>query len=678
VIGRAELVWRLGVWLGAWALVPHASFAALTLSLVASTLLLRVSAVRWRAWPSDLRVGIGAFGIALGLATLAPQTESLVRREGLDGLAPRARAAWVLDRTPSVFPTRLVPGERHFVLAPSAERVALLDEARDVRTDGLSLGHGLFAIDAPVTSESAVIAIDDTPSLTLDPPRAPVPRIGCTTEDRVVVLGAPRSSRVTVVDTPSGRTRTERHDEPVRACVSMRDAIVWGTDRAVLDGTHRWVGGPVDAMVAVGDVIAVAVGNGLRFVRHTERGFEPLRDVALGFSPVHVVANEDSVLVARGRRIVRVAIPTRGHEEQASEVWRTTLPGDVIAMTVRGARLAITTNAIDAIDTVEHEVGNHYVEDAVLELDARTLAIARVHRTARRTRRQEHPGAVDSGLLPRALAFDGEKLVVAFSGSGELGGIDGRGDLRLRRFPRALATPTALTIPAPGVRVVLAEPEGRLGIWRDEDWQTIELAPASPGARAFHAPTRSGLACASCHVEGGDATHRLGPTHGSSTPRAAPALANLALTPPYFRSAAYGSLETLIDESTHLFGGWREEVDVRALVAWLEGRARGGTATLGPRGAQGAHAAPRSLDDMRDGLDAFVAAGCADCHAFPAFTDRRVRTGAELGRAERGRWDTPSLVGLARTSHDRFADGEGVHRVDAESYARIARFLETL
>jgi len=218
---RAELTWRLGVWLGAWALVPHASFTALTLALVASTLLLRASAARWRSWPSDLRGGIGAFGIALGLATLVPQTDALWRREGLDGLAPRARAAWALDRTPSVFPTRLVPGERHFVLAPDAERVELVfGAARDARWPSESLGHGLFAIDTPVALEgAAAIAIDGTPSLTLDAPSAPRLRIGCASEDRVVVLGAPRSSRVTVVET-NGRVRAEIREEPVRACAT--------------------------------------------------------------------------------------------------------------------------------------------------------------------------------------------------------------------------------------------------------------------------------------------------------------------------------------------------------------------------------------------------------------------------------------------------------------------------
>jgi len=433
VNGRAELVWRLGVWLGAWALVPHASFAALVLALVASTLLLRIGETRWRAWPSDLRVALGAFGIALGLATLAPQTESLVRREGLDGLAPRARAAWALDRTPSVFPTRLVPGERHFVSAPNAERVALLDEARDVRSDGLSLGHGLFALDAPPAIEgAAVVAIDGAPSITLDPPNPPRPRIGCASHDRVVLIDAPRSSRVTVVET-NGGVRTEHRDEPVRACVSTRDTIVWGTDRAIVDGVHRWDCGPVDAMVAAGDVIAIAVGSTLRFARRTERGFVPVRDVPLGFPPVHLAVS-DAIFAARGRQLVRVSIPTYEREGIAI-TSRTTLPGDVIAMAVRGARLAIATNAVDAIDAIEHEAGNHYVEDAVLELDARTFSISRVIRTARRTRRQDHPGAVDAGLLPRALAFDGEKLVVAFAGSSELGAIEEGGDLRLEPDP---------------------------------------------------------------------------------------------------------------------------------------------------------------------------------------------------------------------------------------------------
>ena len=708
-------MWRLGGWLGAWALVPHTSFAALVLALVVSTLVLRVGEARWRAWPADLRVALGAFGIALGLATLAPQWTSLVRHEGLDGFAGRARAAWALDRTPAVFPTRLVPGERHFVHAPDAQEVDLVDG--DVRVHGVALGHGLFALDVPVelegSSESS-IEVDGELGLSLAAPSEARPVIGCARGERVVVLGAPRSTQVTIVE--AGRVRTAVLDEAARACVIVRanananananddsnhgagnrdgdselavGTIVWGTDSAIFDETHRWESGRVDAMVAVRDLIVLAVGSSLRVVRRTEGGFAHVRDVVLDFRVVHLVVNDDAVFAARGTRLVRVAIERLAIDSRTIEspevddasVQPTVLPGDVIAMAANDSRLAIATNAVEPVGA---RIGNHYVEDAVLELDARTLEIVRVHRTAHRTRRQDHPGSVDAGLLPRALAFDGEKLLVAFAGSGELGVLDARGSLRRHPLPVALATPTGLSIGAGGVRVVVAEPEGKLAVWSGDAWNLVELAPASEGARAFHAPTRSGLACASCHVEGSDARHRLGPAHGAPEDGAlerggsvAPELANLALTPPYFRNGAYASLDALIEESVALFGGWRGADATRrdVLVEWLDGRARG--------------AAQSAVEETREGLDAFVAEGCVRCHSFPAFTDRGAHTGAELGRTRGGRWDTPSLIGRSRTrssigsssigrgSRDGFADDTGVHRVeDAVRRERIARFL---
>ncbi|MCB9601582.1 MAG: hypothetical protein H6720_14760 [Sandaracinus sp.] len=312
-------------------------------------------------------------------------------------------------------------------------------------------------------------------------------------------------------------------------------------------------------------------------------------------------------------------------------------------------------------------IGNHYVEDAVLLLDRETLAPLEVHRTARRTRRQDHPGAVDSGLLPRALVWH-DGWWVAFAGSGELGELGGLG--RTTRLPRALRTPTDFAILDDGTRLVVSA--GQAGAW-SEGWSFVG-DDVDEGEHAFFAATRSGLACASCHVEGGEAWHRLGPAENEArAAHVAPPIANLRETPPYFRDGAYPTLDALVEEGVHLFGGHR--APNATLAPWLRTQARG--------------ASIDDLDATREGWRAFSEEGCPRCHAPPAFTDGVMRTRAELDDEGAALRDTPSLVGLRERSelgHDlRASDvseflrhAPGAHRVRSSRRAALRRFLEAL
>lgn len=570
-------------------------------------------------------------GLSLGLSALASRGEALVRHEQLDGAWRRAE--------PVVFPTRVVPGERLYVRSEGAATLRV--GARIL--EGRALGEALFVIDVPAEVEEARATLV-LPNSRHELAVASEGRPGNICDDgaRAVVLTEPPSRRFARFE--GGRWSMERAEEVVRACAFVEGALVLGTDEGLLVEGRVWWPGPVEGLVPVVDEL-VAVRE--REAHFTKSGI--VRE--LGFVPTQV-AGGDALYVARGRRLGRV--------EARGEARMVELPGDVVALAASTSEVVVATNAVEPPGT---RIGNHYVEDAVLLLDPQTLSTRAVHRTAHRTRRQDHPGAVDAGLLPRAFAFDGRGWLVAFAGSSELGRLGGPATA----LPSELATPTALAVLADGTRIVVAGPEGSVAAWHRGRWVVASMAPRSEGLRALHAPTRSGLACVSCHVEGGTARHRLGPAADEvAAARVASPLSNLEGTSPYFRGAAYGSLEALVSEGGHLFGGWREERS-EALIAHLLERARGGL----------------TGEVDVDAFALFGRLGCPRCHAPPAFTDGRARTPRELGRGDGGVLDTPSLVGarerLDAAELQRFLEGEGVHRVaDAEARARLVRFLETL
>ncbi len=624
-------IWRVGVWLGAWALWPHPSLLALALALVGSGVVLSWTRAHWSAWPGSARWTVGLVGIALGVSALSSRGEALVRHEQLH------RSRWRGE--PLVFPTRVVPGERLYVR--SADGAALRVGERLI--EGRVLGEELFVIDVPpgVEETRATLVL---PSSRLELMVASGGRPGRTCDDgaRAIVLTEPPSRRFARFE--AGRWSMAHAEHAVRACAFVEGALALGTDEGLFVEGRASLVGPVEGLARVVDELVA--------VRGREAHFTTARIVrALDFVPTHV-AGGDALYVARGRRLGRV--------EAGGEARTVELPGDVVALAASTSEVVVATNAVEP---PSDRIGNHYVEDAVLVLDARTLSTQAVHRTAHRTRRQDHPGAVDAGLLPRALAFDGRGWLVAFAGSSELGRLGGSATV----LPSELATPTALAVLADGTRIVVAGPEGAVAAWHGGRWVVASMAPRSEGLRALHAPTRSGLACVSCHVEGGTARHRLGPAaNEAAAARVASPLSNLEGTAPYFRGAAYGSLEALVSESGHLFGGWREARN-EALIAHLLERARGGL----------------TGEVDVDAFALFGRLGCSRCHAPPAFTDGRARTPRELGRGDGGSLDTPSLVGtrerLDPGELQRFLEGEGVHRVaDAEARARLVRFLGAL
>jgi len=354
-------------------------------------------------------------------------------------------------------------------------------------------------------------------------------------------------------------------------------------------------------------------------------------------------------------------------------------------------------------------LGNHFVQDQLLLVDVATLSVVRTWMTAQRSPRQSKPGDVDRGLSPLGLApaADGSWLI-AFAGSEELGRVsagglsfDRPGPEELREgaaTPQMGGAPTASPpgregrvpfpienmggaptaspagregrVPFPDVglyaphgvveladgSIVVSSPaSGALALWpRAGPARVLRLAPDDGylrahdrealaqrlGERGFYEGTRAGISCQSCHLHADSdlSAHNLGDR------RLLPTLSvrGLAGTAPYLRDGSYPELGDLDHVAQLLYRGYLRHAPARkqTLQAYL--------AAL-PRARPARPAGARDLAAERRGVDAFVAARCPTCHAFPAFTQLSAQRPAALFPDQHGHegyelLDVPSLL----------------------------------
>jgi len=181
-----------------------------------------------------------------------------------------------------------------------------------------------------------------------------------------------------------------------------------------------------------------------------------------------------------------------------------------------------------------------------------------------------------------------------------------------------------------------------------------------------------GLACASCHPDGGDDGLTWTTPEG---PRQTPMLAGrLVGTAPYGWDRGSGDLEAYIVETVRrLRGNGLSSSDLSALASYVE------RLPAPPRRAAGELAAL--------GREVFFAQGCASCHEDAGGTDRRQHA-VEPGT---NAVDTPSLRFVAATApyfHDgRYASLESlfthskmgsVANLNADQKGALVAFLEAL
>ncbi len=165
--------------------------------------------------------------------------------------------------------------------------------------------------------------------------------------------------------------------------------------------------------------------------------------------------------------------------------------------------------------------------------------------------------------------------------------------------------------------------------------RTIALyrdAVADTGHDVFHATTRSGLACASCHPEGGDDAHTW--QFAGIGARRTPSLRGGILgTAPFHWDGDMRDIRHLMGSvfSARMGGGPLAPAHANALGAWMQ------QLPTVPR----PHAAEASVA-RGEALFRSPAVGCASCHSGPLFTNNAT---VDVGTG--GAFQVPPLVGLA-------------------------------
>lgn len=624
-----------------------ASFAGLALAYLVAWALVNLAMVRGVAMPA--LDGPRSMAVALLIAVapamaLASRLEAIAEHEGLAGSSAQLSDRLRLERAVAMHPDLVVTDrpQRFFVRAEGAARVRVT-LAPGVRTlDAVSLGHGVFRVDYDPRRDgvpeargasSATIDVDGVAHArdveVIEPlahprwlrPSADRAR-ACTTSEE--------SDELVIVDADGIVLRRATDDAPSdcaflpdgRVAVSQRHASTLSLVDPAQDEPARIEVGPWSHRLAASD-------DGARIAIAHEDGRVSVVDVAArevvararaGGLADWIAWDEDALIIARRAPAALLRI------EGERVVQTRALAAPVVTMArAPGTIVIAVTDWGDAREPTSH-LGNHYVQDQLVELDARTFEVRRRVPTAHRSPRQDAAGGLDRGLSPMGVDVTSEGAwVVAFAGSDEVATIHPTRGLT----PRALDV-TALGLGAPisalrlhdgtiaassaaGARIALLEPDGTLRAaiaLAPDDATLLEDDPDALrrrfGERAFYEGTRSGVSCQSCHLHGAsdDLLHNIGgrvlvPTLDVRGVRG---------TAPYLRDGSYPRLGDLHEVARELYRGFRAPAGDRAatLEAWM--------ASLPPP----LPLAPPDDARARRGLDVFVRAGCPECHALPA------------------------------------------------------------
>jgi len=190
------------------------------------------------------------------------------------------------------------------------------------------------------------------------------------------------------------------------------------------------------------------------------------------------------------------------------------------------------------------------------------------------------------------------------------------------------------------------------------------------GQRLFHEGSSIGVSCASCHPGGREDGHTwLMPAEGLR--RSQSLLGGLVGTEPFHWGGELADFDALMDaQGLRMLRGFNSE-DRAAMIEWLDDLTN----------------PPAPSASSADAEDAFISAGCAECHAGPRLSDE---LGHDVGL---GAIQTPRLRGVAYRApyfHDGCAatleetlDGTcrppDVHGVaDREVRARVVAHLRSL
>jgi len=670
---------QLGLVLAAsalWAALPHPSFAAWLGSYAVVWLVGQgVARAGWR-WTLGRgpTLALGALLLAAPVGRAIEGWGPLLERERLDGVAHLTAARLRLERTPSVAPP-LVSADRPqtFYLHADGDAVALRLGDGGPRLEATPLGHGLFRVaydprrdglaDPPDGALEATIEVDGEAhrrellavrplphprALAPSPSRARAAAVSEETDELAVIDREGHLERVEVLDGP---TDVAWLDE-ARVIVTHRYA-----DAAIVEGDAVTPvdTGPLCVHVAARDGVAAASCHRALVVIEDGR----VRRRALSFQPEHVAFGPADTLVVSSRQ------PPALHRLRLSDLEPDVAPlflgRPAVTMAAEGgvAVVAVTDFRPDG----PAHLGNHFVDDQLVDVDLAAWRPIAWHRTAARTARQRAPGDVDRGVSPLGvdLAPDGTRWV-AFAGTDDVWGLrDGRAPTMIA-LEDTLPTPVSVAALS-GDRIAVASAAfGAIAI-HAASGRPIALARLAPddatlmrddeaalmrrvGERSFYESTRSGVSCQSCHLHGGSdgQRHNIGGGALVATLDARGALG----TPPFLRDGGYPTLGSLDELARTLYRGYLRRQGGRrvGLDRWLASQ---------PRPTPPAQLLGRDLARERRGLDAFVRARCGLCHAFPAFTNLGQHPAEtifpDFAASHAGyELDTPSLLGLGESA----------------------------
>jgi hypothetical protein len=683
---RTVAIVALGLLL--WSAWPVPRFWALLLAFFAAWQVFNLErALRRPLLPSIRGAGALALLVVLplpALRALSEKGEDLLYGEGLHGVTANLRDRMRLEALPSIHPGVIFGDhpQRLYAYAPGARTFALdLGTARAPEVD--DLGHGLFRVrfDPRVhgalprrASVRAELVVDgeryERELASVSP--APHPRWLCVSPDRARAYAPSEETDELVMVHDAGLGfRAEVGDGPTSCAVVGDEVFVGhryaaalvaldartGRERRRLEGPGR-----VERLAASldGAYLFVAVGGPSPGIEvRALPGGERVAFVPTPSTPEWLVPAADGGVVAafRRERTVRRVARTDGR----FELERNELPMERPVITMAGSAdgalvYAAVSDFRDSLGEGPHPLGNHFVQDQLLLVDAASLKVVGRFVTGRRDARQDEPATITRGASPMGLdpQPDGT-LFVAFAGTDEVWRVDPLRGLVALRFETAadrLPAPHGVARLASG-RVVVASPVGgAIGVYADgelaarallddprrADRSAVELR--RHGERVFFEATRAGISCDSCHLHADTdhSPHNIGPR----LPLYTLTVRGLAGTAPYLRDASHARLGDLVDVSDFMLHGFLRGDRRRrpALEAYLSSLPR--------------EPSPRDppLETLRAGLDAFFEASCDRCHALPAFTNlgphpiralfpvygRRAMPADSL--------DTPSLLGL--------------------------------
>jgi len=687
-VAVALSLWSLGAQPELWTLVLAYALAVLGLS--ASSAMRRLGQL-----PRGL-------GLSLLLLLLAPGALGAYRMhadfassEALSGAWPVLVDRLRLEREPAIAPPLLSRdrAQTFFVRAKGATgmRARLGEGTREVAAE--ALGHGVFRVEydprvhgAPKQREGALdieIDVDGTIThrqLTVVTPRAH-PRWLARSPDGSRAATVSRETDELILLSSRGLVqRVEVGDEPVdcvfidekRLLVAHASAeklsLVDAHSFSVSEGpaVGRWQRRL--ARSPTGDMLAVLRdGPAPELLLLTSPELPIAARLPLDAVPQWVAFGHDGSTVAvahaRDARLTRYRLGSDGQLRPAGE-----LKLGRAAVTLRrspsGDRWLLS--ATDFRPDGSRHLGNHFVQDQVLEVDSDSLKVIRRLLTARRTPRQSKPGDTDRGLSPMGLhqAADGS-LLVAFAGSEELArfGKDASGPLSIDTAEAGIYAPHDLVELRDGTLIISSPSAGALGMLDpgSDALRPLRLEPGDgyllrhdsaalarrAGERGFYESTRSGISCQSCHMHGdsdhgahnlGD--HRLLPTLG---------VRGLLGTAPFLRDGSYARLSELDHVAQTLYRGYLRHAPGRRNTLALY------MAAL-PRARSFRSGEARDLAAERRGLNAFMRAQCDRCHTPPAFSHLGQHRVGNLfpellpGYAVDDSLDTPSLLSVSATA----------------------------